>query len=403
LSFLEKRIRVFNRYLAAGKAQGLYCFMRDFGGSAGPRVTVAGRELVMLASNNYLGLTTRPEVLEAAAAALKRYGTGAGSVRMIGGTMDLHLRLEERLAALAGAEAAITFTSGYASNISVVSALVSGRDAVLMDRRAHASLYDACGLAGVKPELFAHNDIEDLRARLAALPADKGRLVIVDGVYSVDGDIAPLDLIKRACDEAGAALLVDEAHATGVLGPGGRGTPAHFGLEGRVDLVMGTLSKALASSGGFAAGSRDLVDYLRHHARAFLFSTALTPPDCAAALTAAEILLREPELPEALRANSARLRAGLRSLGYPATGDPTPIVPLLIGADFDAYRVALRLQELGVYATPFIFPAVEKGRARLRLSVTAAHSPADIDRALDAFAAVRPLVKESLERAGINT
>lgn len=402
MNFIDKRIRAFSRYLAAGRAQGLYCYMRPSSTASGPRVTVKGRELIMLASNNYLGLSTRREVIDAAVAALFRYGAGAGSVRMLGGTMEPHVQLEEKLAALKGAEAAATFTSGYASNISVVAALISkARDVVIMDERAHASLSDACRLAGLKPEIFAHNDTADLERKLAAVPAEKGRLVIVDGVYSVDGDIAPLDLIKRACDDAGAALLVDEAHSTGVLGPGGRGTPAHFGLEGKVDLVMGTLSKALGGAGGFVAGSRDLIDYLRHHSRAFLFSTALPPATCSGVLAALDILEREPELVEKLRVNTARMRAGLRATGYQASGDPTPIIPVLIGSDFDAFRVTLRLEELGVYAAPFIFPAVEKGRARLRVSVIATHTTQDIDQSLDAFAKVLPMVKEAREKAGL--
>lgn len=402
MNFIDRRIRPFNRYLSAGRERGLYCFMRGFDSAAGPRVSMDGRELVMLASNNYLGLTTHPAVVEAAAAALRKYGTGAGSVRMIGGTMDLHLRLEERIAALKGSESAMTFTSGYAANVSAISALLlKARDLVIMDERAHARLQDACRLSGLKPVFFAHNDVEDLRRVLSTLSPETGKLVVVDGVYSVDGDIAPLDSIREVCDSHGAALLVDEAHSTGVLGDRGRGTPSHFGLEGKVDLVMGTLSKALASSGGFAAGSRELIEYLRHHSRAFLFSTAMTPPDCAAALAAIDVMLSEPGLTERLARNARRLRDGLSSLGCCVADVPTPIVPLTIGSDFDSYRVALRLQELGVYATPFIFPAVPKGRAALRLTAIAPHSESDIDRALEALASVMPMVREARERAGM--
>lgn len=402
MTFIDRRIRAFSRYLAAGRAQGLYCYMRVSTTASGPRVQAGGRELVMLASNNYLGLTTHPDVVRAAAEALKSYGSGAGSVRMLGGTMEPHLLLEARLAEFSGAGAAATFTSGYAANISVVSALVSkARDAIVMDEKAHASLADACRLAGLKPETFLHNDAADLERKLATLPAEKGRLVIVDGVYSVDGDIAPLDQIKKVCAAADAALLVDEAHSIGVLGPGGRGTPAHFGLAGQVDLVMGTLSKALGGAGGFVAGSAEVIDYIRHHARAFLFSTALPPATCAGILAALEVIKKEPERVERLRANIKRLRDGMRAAGYEVSADPTPIVPVIIGSDFDTYRVTLRLDELGVYAAPFIFPAVAKGRACLRLSAIATHSDEDIDRALEALAKTLPMVNEARARAGL--
>jgi glycine C-acetyltransferase len=357
---------------------------------SGVRVRVNGESLLMLSSYDYLGLIGHPRVTEAAVAAVREYGTGPGGVRLLTGTTELHLELERELADFKGSEAAITFSSGYAANLAVIPALVGPRDRVLLDAKAHRSIVDACCLARVPVQRFRHNDMASLEGALRAT-SDGGRtLIVVEGLYSMDGDACPLPELTAMKEECGAFLMVDEAHSFGTMGDTGRGVDEHFGLPAsRVDVWTGSLSKAIPANGGFVAGSRELIVYLQHAAAPFVFSSALCPAATAAAREALRLLRAEPERVITLRDNGDTLRCGLRTLGYDTGESESCIVPVMLGEDETAYRTARRLRSLGVLVTAVVRPAVPRGAARLRLCATAAHTAADLDEALDAFAVQR--------------
>jgi len=376
------------------EADGLLRTVRALESASEPEVILGGRRVLCLASNNYLGLAAHPEVVEAAADAARRYGAGSGSARLITGGNVLHDELETRLAAFKGCESALLFSSGYLANLGTVSALVGRGDAVFSDELNHASIIDGCRLSRADVHVYRHADAGDLADRLAAwrqaVPAQARALVVTDSVFSMDGDIAPLPDVVSACERHGAILMVDEAHATGVVGPGGRGSVAGFGLEGRVGVVMGTLSKSLGAAGGFIAGSADLCAFLRNRARSFIFDTALPPPTAAAALAALSIVEREPERAARARRLAARLAGGLRSAGYDAPDPAAAVLPVVIGEPDAAMALSARLLDFGVLVTAIRPPTVPPGTSRLRATVMATHTDAEIDRATTAFAAARP-------------
>jgi glycine C-acetyltransferase len=375
------------------KSEGLYFYMRKLESSSDAKITVNGREMLMFGSNNYLGMTTHPRVKEAAAKAIEKFGVGAGSVRLLGGTFGIHEELEARLAQFKGAEAAIAYSSGYVSNLATISTFLNrATDLAIIDERIHASLLDGLRFAKIPFRVFQHNDMADLEQQLISVSGQANLIVIVDGVYSMDGDIAPLPDIYRLARKHEALVMIDEAHATGVLGKRGRGTPEHFGMHGRIDIVMGTLSKGLGGIGGFAAGSKELISFLKHNARGFVFSAALPPAVCAGLIAAMDVLETEPEWLIRLQENTQLMRKGLQQLGFDTGCSQTPIIPVILGDDLKAFQLTRALHLLGIYVSPVTFPAVKKGAARLRVSVMATHTPADILRALEAFEKAKSLV-----------
>jgi len=369
---------------------GLLPFFRTVGSETGPLAEVDGRKVIMLGSNNYLGLTTDPRVRQAAVDAIERYGTGCTGSRLMNGTLALHGELEDEIADWMGTEACLVFTTGYGVNLGVVGSLVGAGDALFADMGSHASLVDGGRLAHGSVRWWRHNSAESLRARLARWRADGGggALVAAEGIYSMEGDEAPIGDIMRVCDEFGARLLVDEAHSLGVTGPEGAGVAAKAGVA--PDLVMGTFSKSLASCGGFVAGPSLVLDYLRRTCRPFQFTASGVPAALGAALCAVRLAREEEWRRELVRRRAAQLREGLRSLGY-ALGPESDgaIVPIHVGSDWDAGRLWRALLDRGVYVNCAIPPAVQSGRALLRASVMATHSDADIEAALDAFEDVR--------------
>jgi glycine C-acetyltransferase/8-amino-7-oxononanoate synthase len=354
-------------------------------GAQGPRVRVDGRELLCFCSNNYLGLAAHPALAEAAAKAAERYGTGAGASRLVSGTMTPHRELEDALAEFKRAEAALVFPTGYMANIGIIQALVGRGDSVFCDRLNHASILDGCRLSRATLRVYPHKDVDRLDALLDR--RDRGTaLVVTDTVFSMDGDLAPLPDLVEVCERRGALLMIDEAHATGVLGPTGRGAAEHFGIEpGRIPVHMGTLSKAVGSLGGYVAGRRDLIDLLVNRARSFMYSTALPPPVCAAAAAGLRILRDEPGRRAALWDRAKQLQDGLRRLGRDVGATESPITPVIVGASDDAVALSRRLFEAGVLAPAIRPPTVPEGTARIRLAPVATHTAEDIDHVLDAL------------------
>jgi glycine C-acetyltransferase/8-amino-7-oxononanoate synthase len=362
------------------RASGLHRRLRLIEGAQGPRVVLDGQSVLLLCSNNYLGLADHPQVREVAAAAAIRWGAGAGASRLISGNMAPHQRLEERLAAFKGYEAGLLFGSGYLANIGAISALAGRGSVVFSDELNHASIVDGCRLARAETFVYRHTDVEHLAWGLRK-GGGRGSLIVSDGVFSMDGDVAPLEQLVRLAREYGCRLLIDEAHATGALGPGGRGSVAAAGLSGEVDLVVGTLGKALGSYGAYVCASAELRDFLLNTARPFIFSTALPPPVLAAALAALELLEAEPQRVRRLRSNAAALRDGLRAEGLNAGGGTSQIVPLEVGEADATMALCERLLERGVFAQGIRPPTVPPGSSRLRFSVMATHEPTELRKA----------------------
>jgi glycine C-acetyltransferase len=365
------------------RSEGLYRKLRILGGEQKPHATFDGREVINLSSNNYLGLTTHPKLREAAIRAVKELGAGSGSVRTIAGTMDLHMELERKIAAFKKTEASVVFQSGFAANAGTVSSLLGKEDLILSDELNHASIIDGARLSRAAIRVFPHKDVNALRALLEETSSVKRRLVITDGVFSMDGDIAPLREISTLAREHGAIMMVDDAHASGVLGKNGRGTIDHFGVHGQVDIQVGTLSKAVGVLGGYVCGTKSLIEYLYHRARPFLFSTSHPPAVAAACLAAFEVLEQEPERIERLWSNTKRFRAGLQSLGFDTGQSETPIIPIMVGEADRAMKLSDRAFERGVFAQGIGYPTVAKGKARLRTIVTATHTEEELDKALE--------------------
>ena len=383
-------VEALERELEELKSRGLHQTVAVADGANGPMIDIGGKSYVNMSSNNYLGLAQDPRLIEAAVQATQKYGAGSGAVRSISGTLRPHAELEEALAAFKGTEAALAYQSGFNCNMAVVQAITGAEDAILSDELNHASIIDGCRLSKAKVIRYRHSDMDDLRAK-AKEARESGAyrriLLITDGVFSMDGDIAKLPEIAEIAEEYGLITYVDDAHGSGVLG-GGAGTVKHFGLENRIDVQIGTLSKAVGVVGGYVAGSRALVDWLKSQSRPFLFSTAL-PPGAVAAATAAVAILRESgELQERLWSNAAYLREGLRALGFDTGKTETPITPCMIGDENAAQKFAARLFEEGVYAKAIVFPTVPRGTARIRNMPTAAHTREMLDRTLEAYAKV---------------
>lgn len=369
-----------------------YPFQAPLSSRPGPIVEMDGHRMLMLSSYDYLGLIGDTRVDEAAMDALRKYGTGTGGVRLLTGTLDLHQEMEQALAEFKGTEAALTFTSGYAANLAVISALFGPGDRVIADGLSHRSLADACRLAGVQVQRFEHNDMVSLRHELENGPEANRTLIVSDGVFSMDGDICPLPELVAIKKEFGCFLLVDESHASGVLGECGRGTDEHFGISSdEVDIWTGSLAKAIPSNGGFVASSRRLAIFLQHASAPFIFSGALAAPAVAAVRETLNILKREPERVARLRTNASFLREGLRSLGYDTGLSQTPVIPVMLHDDAKTALFARKLRDYGVLVSPVLFPAVAQGAARLRLCVTAAHTSENLAFALDVFEKMRSL------------
>ena len=360
------------------KAAGLYPYFRPISESEDTEVIIEGRRRIMLGSNNYLGLTHHPRVIAAARDALERYGSGCTGSRFLNGTLDLHLQLEAALAEFTGKEDCIVFSTGYNANVGLISGLVGRKDVVFLDKLDHASIVDGAKMSEGQTIRFNHGDIAALDRKLGEQP-DAGKLVIVDGVYSMEGDIADVPGLLKACRKHGAALAIDDAHSIGVLGPRGEGTAAHFGLSEEVDIIAGTFSKSLASIGGFVTGSRPVINYLRHHSRALIFTASLPPSNTAGVLAALQVLQEDGERREQLWANTRRLLAGFRSLGFDTGTSETPIVPILIGPLERTLYMWRQVFDAGVFTNPVVPPAVPPSQCRLRTSVMATHTADQID------------------------
>lgn len=368
-------------------ALGIYPYFRALSDTEGAVAHFEGRDVIMIGSNNYLGLTTDPRVRKAAQDAVERYGTSVTGSRFLNGTLELHLELDRRLAKFVGKEAALVFPTGYQTNVGTISALVQKGDYVIIDKDDHASIVDGCLMSRGEMKRFRHNNVSSLDDVLSKLPPEAGKLVVVDGVYSMGGDIAPLPEIVAICKKYGARIMVDDAHGIGVTG-NGRGTANHFNLTDDVDLIMGTFSKSFASIGGFIAGSADVIHYIQHHARSLIFSAALTASSAAAALTALDIMETEPEHVESLWDNAEYMRKGLKELGYDTGNSNTPIIPILLREDFRTVLAWHALIEEGVYTNPVLPPGVPPGSSLLRTSYMATHQKEHLDKALQGFAVV---------------
>jgi glycine C-acetyltransferase len=371
--------------LTSLKTQGLYRKLRVLEDEQKPHTTFDHRLVVNLSSNNYLGLSTHPRLRERALEATRRFGVGTGSVRTIAGTMAIHMELERRLAEFKQTEAVVVFQSGFAANAGTVSAILGKDDIVVSDELNHASIIDGCRLSRATIKVFAHRDVDAARAVLKSLPANKRALLITDGVFSMDGDLGPLPELCTLAEEYGCIMMVDDAHASGVFGRNGRGTIDHFGVHGRVDVQVGTLSKAIGVLGGYVAGSRDLVEFLHHRARPFLFSTSHPPAVAAACVAAIDVLLDEPAIIERLWDNTRFFKAGLAKLGFNTGVSESPITPVIVGDGALAMTLSDRLFEAGVFAQGIASPTVPPGKARVRTIVTATHTREELQFALDAF------------------
>ncbi len=365
---------------------GLYPYFHHLESRQDTEVIMEGKRRIMLGSNNYLGLTVHPEVIAAAVAATEKYGTGCSGSRFLNGTLDLHIQLEDALASFMGAEAALTFSTGFQSNLSIISAVTDRHDTILCDRENHASIYDGCRLSFAALRRYKHSDMADLERELERLPLDAGKLIVTDGVFSMSGEIARLPEIVALAKKYNAAVMVDDAHGFGVIGKGGRGTASYFGLENDVDITMSTFSKSLASLGGFMVAKRYIVEYVQHTSRPFIFSASIPPACAAAALAALRVIEREPERVERLASLSAYMRHGLAARGIAVKdngGVHTPIVPFYT-YDLTATLIAAKkLYEAGVYVNPVLPPAAPEGECLLRTSLMATHTEALLDEAMD--------------------
>src|SRR5216683_1460830 len=376
------------RELDSLKQQGLYRHLRILEDEQKPKTTFDHRLVVNLSSNNYLGLTTHPRLREAALDATRQLGVGSGSVRSVAGTMEIHMELERRLAEFKNTEAVVVFQSGFAANAGTVAAVLTKDDVVVSDELNHASIIDGARLSRATIKVFPHKDADAARRILQELPAGQRKLLITDGVFSMDGDLGPLPALCSLAEEFGCIMMVDDAHASGVFGRNGRGTVDHFGVHGRVDVQVGTLSKAIGALGGYVAGTRALVDFLYHRARPFLFSTSHPPATAAACIAAIDVLMEEPAIIDRLWENTRFFKAGLKALGFNTGLSESPITPVIAGEGALAMKLSDRLFEEGVFAQGIAFPTVARDKARVRTIVTAAHTRGELQFALDVFARV---------------
>lgn len=368
------------------RAQGFYPYFRRIDDSEGNHVTCEGKRKIMIGSNNYLGLAQDPRVIEAACDATRRFGAGCTGSRLLNGTISLHEELESALADFLQRESVLLFSTGFFANQGALTALTEAEDAILCDRENHASIIEGCQTSVARLVPYRHNSAPALRNRLKRLPEDAGKLVVMDGVFSMSGDIADLPSMIEVSKEYGGVMYVDEAHSLGVLGPQGRGTVHHFGVNDDVPIVMGTFSKSLGSMGGFIAGSQEMIEFLKHKARCLIFTAALAPAVVGGVLKALEIMRSEPERIDQLWKNTRKMHEGFKSLGFNIGSTQTPIVPILIGSEARSFTFAQRLFEEGVFATPAIYPAVRYGEAIVRTSFMSTHTEKDLDFILEIFA-----------------
>jgi len=370
------------------RASGLYPYFRVISSAQDSEVTIKGRKILMLGSNSYLGLTNHPKIKEAAQAATEKYGTGCAGSRFLNGTLEIHLELEQALARLMNKEAVLLFSTGFQVNLGVISTMVGKGEYVLADKCDHASIVEGCQLSLGQLVRFAHKDMGALESRLQQIDRGVGKLIVVDGVFSMEGDVIQLPELCRLANRYGAAVMVDDAHAIGVMGKKGAGTASHFGLTDQVHLIMGTFSKSLASLGGFIASDHQTIDYLKHHARSLIFSASMSPANAAAALAAIEIMRNEPERIAQLWRNTARLKQGLVAEGFDLGASETPILPVYCRNMDLAFTFCKRLDEEGVFVNPVVSPGVPPGQELIRVSLMATHTDRQIDFALDKFAKV---------------
>jgi len=365
-------------------AAGLYPYFHVVESEQSPEVITEGRKMIMLGSNNYLGLANHPKVKEAAIEAVRKYGSGCAGTRLLNGNLDIHVKLEEKLASFFRKEAALTFPTGYQTNLGIITSLAGKHDVVVIDKLDHASIIDACRLSYAEVKKFRHSDMGSLEYVLKEC-GNRGKLVVVDGVYSMEGDIAPLPDIVTICRKYGARLMVDDAHGIGVLGKTGRGTVEHFGLEKDVDIIMGTYSKSLASIGGFVAASEEVIHYMKHCSRQLIFSASPPPASVAAVIAALDIVAEDPERRERLWHNTHKMMAALKQMGYDTGVAKTPIIPLVIGEMERAFMLWKNLYDEGVFVNPVVPPATTPGRCLIRTSYMATHTDEMLDRALGVF------------------
>jgi 8-amino-7-oxononanoate synthase len=383
---LFKKCSEFN-IVKEAKDSGSYPYFIPLDRNEGTEVVYEGRRIIMCGSNNYLGLTTHPKLRQAAKDAIDLYGTSCTGSRFLNGNMSIIEQLERELSEWTGKEAALVFSTGMQTNLGTISALVGKDDIVILDKEDHASIYDGARLSMGKLERFRHNDMNHLERVLKSLPAEAGKLLVVDGLFSMEGDIAPLPEIIPLCKKYGVRLMVDDAHAMGVLG-GGRGTAAHFGVTEDVDLIMSTFSKSFASIGGFVAGDADVIDYIKHNARSLIFSASIPPANTATALAALEVMRTEPERVEKLQKIAEFMRAGFHELGFDTGNSVTPVIPIIIGNDELTFRTWRELFDNGVFVNPVISPATAPGRQLLRTSYMATHTQDQLEKVLGIFSQV---------------
>jgi 8-amino-7-oxononanoate synthase len=383
VDIFEKCIKA-KEYETGLKESGSYFFFRKLQSPQDSEVVVNGKRVIMIGSNNYLGLANHPRVKEAAINAIKQYGSGCAGSRFLNGNLEIHEELEEKLARFFRKEAALVFATGYQTNVGTISALVDRNNVAIIDRYDHASIIDGCRLSFGKVQKFHHNDMGDLERALDGTRG-KAQLIIVDGVFSMEGDIADLPAIVRLAKAYGARIMLDDAHAIGVLGNGGRGTAEHFGLENEVDLIMGTYSKSLAAVGGFIAGSSEVISWVKHLGRSLMFSASLPPPQVAAVSTALDIVEEQPELRTMLWRNTHKMLKGFKTLGYDTGTSETPIIPIIIKDTTKTYQMCKLLFENGVFVNPVVSPGVPPGRELLRTSYMATHTEDQLDKVLVAF------------------
>lgn len=376
------------------KESGLYPYFHQLETGQDTEIIMEGKKTIMIGSNNYLGLTSHPDVIKAGVKAIEKYGSGCSGSRFLNGTLDIHIKLEEELAEFLNKEATMTFSTGFQSNLGIISAICGRNDVIVGDKENHASIYDACRLSYAKLLRYEHNDMEDLEAILKSIEPSKGILIVTDGIFSMSGDICNLPEIVRLGKKYGARIMVDDAHGLGVIGKHGRGTAEHFGLEDEVDIYMGTFSKSLASLGGYMAAKKDVVEYVKHVSRPFIFSASITPASVACARESLRILKEQPERVKSLKAISDYMREGLRKAGISFYETETPIIPIYTYEDQKAFMACKLLLERGVYVNPVISPATPVGQSLLRTSYTATHTKEQIDYAISQIKEVLEIINQ---------
>lgn len=379
----ERTSKFLNQELEPIKASGLYAYFRPIQSKQDTEVIIDGKRVLMFGSNSYLGLTTDSRIIEASQKALAKYGTGCAGSRFLNGTLDIHVELEEKLADYVGKEAAVLFSTGFQSNLGPLSCLTGRNDYILLDERDHASIIDGSRLAFSKVIKYAHNDMNDLRAKLSRLPEESFKLIATDGIFSMEGDIVKLPELVQVAEEFDAAILCDDAHSLGVIGDKGAGTESHFGMKDKVDLIMGTFSKSLASLGGFVAADKDTIEFLKHRARSLMFSASMTPASVASTLKALEIIQTEPQHIEKLWANTNYAKKLLLDNGFDLGPTESPILPIFVRNNEKTYIVTKMLQDNGVFVNPVVAPAVPAEESLIRFSLMATHSFAQIDEAIE--------------------